>query len=123
MFRNTLTFKFGKTLGIFYLSCAAACLLTIAAEKVYYLIKQVPVPDYGLLFVVVLLLNAFVILAANFFVLEIVLFIIDCFRIKKNLSCKKNELSRLRLFFEYFLFSISILVPVSYICAIMPNIK
>ena len=123
MFRNTLTFKFGKFLGIFYLSCAAACLFTIAAEKIYYIIKQAPVPDYGLIFVVVILINAFVILAANFFVIEIILFVIDCFRIKKILNSKKEELSLLRQIFEYFLFSISVLVPVGYICAILPNIK
>ena len=123
MFRNTLTFKFGKTLGIFYLICAAACLLTVAAERIYYLIKQVSTPDYGLFLVVVILLNAFVILVANFFVIEIILFVIDCFRIKKILNSEKNELSRLRLIFEYFLFSISVLVPAGYICAILPNIK
>ncbi len=123
MFRNTLTFKFGKTLGIFYLTCAAACVLTIAAERIYYIIKQVPVPDYGLSYVVVILLNAFVILVANFFVIEIILFVINCFRIKKILNSEKNELSLFRLIFEYFLFSISVLVPIGYICAILPNIK
>ena len=80
-------------------------------------------PDYGLSYVVVILLNAFVILVANFFVIEIILFVINCFRIKKILNSEKNELSLFRLIFEYFLFSISVLVPIGYICAILPNIK
>ena len=39
MLRNTLTFRFGKTIGLFYLFCMAAGIFTIAAEKIYYLIK------------------------------------------------------------------------------------
>ena len=123
MFRNTLTFKFGKTIGLFYLICILSGIFTIVVEKIYYLLKQVEMPDYGLSFVVIILLNAFVILAANFFVVEIILFIIDCCRIKKILSSRpKIELSLLRLGFDYLLFSISILVPIGYMCAILPNI-
>ena len=61
----------------------AAGIFTIAAEKIYYLIKQAEMPGYGLSFAVIIFLNAFVIFAAIFFIVEIILFIIDCFRIKK----------------------------------------
>ncbi len=123
MFRNSLTFKFGKTIGFFYLICAIAGIFTIALEKVYYFIKQTVTPDYGLSFVIIIFLNAFVIFAVNFFVVEIILFIIDCFNIKKLISSSpKNGLSLLRQSFDYLLFSISIFVPIGYICAILPNI-
>ena len=121
MFRNSLTFKFGKTIGFFYLICAIAGIFTIALEKVYYLIKQTETPDYGLSFVIIIFLNAFVIFAVNFFVVEIILFIIDCCRIKKLInSNSKTELSLLQQSFDYLLFSISIFVPIGYICAILP---
>ena len=122
--RNTLTFRFGKTIGLFYLFCMAAGIFTIAAEKIYYLIKQTEMPGYGLSFAVIIFLNAFVIFAAIFFIVEIILFIIDCFRIKKIVNGGlKNDSNPLYLCFDYLLFSISIFVPIAYMCAILPNIK
>ena len=123
MLRNTLTFKFGKTIGLFYLICTAAGIFTITAEKIYYLIRHTQIPDYGLSFVVILLLNAFVIFVANFFAIEIILAVIDCFRIKKIINQSKSETNLPRQIYEYILFSISIIVPAGYICAILPNIK
>ena len=122
MIRNTLSFKFGKTIGLFYLICTAAGIFTVAAEKIYYLIKQAEMPGYGLSFVVIILLNAFVIFAAIFFIVEIILFIIDCCRIKKIINSSPDELSPLRRYFDYLLFSISIFVPVGYMYAILSNI-
>ena len=123
MFRNSLTFKFGKTIGLLYLFCIAAGIFSIAIEKIYYLLKHVEMPDYGLSFVIIILLNVFVILAANFFIVEIILFIIDCCRIKKIINCnKKAELNIFQQYFDYLLFLISILVPIAYMCAILPNI-
>ena len=123
MFRNTLTFKFGKTTGLFYLFCISASILTIIAEKIYHLILHTSASSYGLFFAVVLLLNASVIFVANFFIAEIILCIIDCFRIKTIKQLSKIEKSKIKTIFEYFLFTLSLLVPLCYICAILPNIK
>ncbi len=123
MFRNTLTFKFGKTIGLFYLYCIAASILTIIAEKIYHLFSHTTPSSYGLFFAVVLLLNAFVIFAANFFIAEIILFIIDCFRIKTIMQTPKIEKTKIKTIFDYFLFALSLLVPACYIIAIIPNIK
>ena len=123
MFRNTLTFKFGKTIGLFYLFCISASILTIIAEKIYHLILHTTTSSYGLFFAVVLLLNASVIFVANFFIAEFILFIIDCFRIKTIKQLPKIETSKIKTIFEYFLFTLSLLVPLCYICAILPNIK
>ena len=123
MFRNTLTFKFGKTTGLFYLFCIVASLFTIIAEKIYHLISHTNSSSYGLFYAVVLLLNAFVIFVTNFFIGEIILFLIDCFRIKKVKQLPKLETSKIKTTFEYFLFTLSLLVPLCYICAIIPNIK
>ena len=123
MFRNTLTFKFGKTFGLFYLFCISASILTIIAEKIYHLILHTTTSSYGLFFAVVLLLNASVIFVANFFIAEFILFIIDCFRIKTIKQLPNIETSKIKTIFEYFLFTLSLLVPLCYICAILPNIK
>lgn len=123
MFRNTLTFKFGKTIGLFYLFCISASILTIIAEKIYHLILHTTTSSYGLFFAVVLLLNASVIFVANFFIAEFILFIIDCFRIKTIKQLPNIETSKIKTIFEYFLFTLSLLVPLCYICAILPNIK
>ena len=123
MFRNTLTFKFGKTIGLFYLFCISASILTIIAEKIYHLILHTTTSSYGLFFAVVLLLNASVIFVADFFIAEFILFIIDCFRIKTIKQLPNIETSKIKTIFEYFLFTLSLLVPLCYICAILPNIK
>ncbi len=123
MFRNTLTFKFGKTIGLFYLFCISASILTIIAEKIYHLILHTTTSSYGLFFAVVLLLNASVIFVANFFIAEFILFIIDCFRIKTIKQLPNIETSKIKTIFEYILFTLSLLVPLCYICAILPNIK
>lgn len=72
MFRNTLTFKFGKTIGLFYLLCISAGIITIIAEKLYYAVQHTTPPDYGLAFAVIILLNAFVIIIINFLIIDMV---------------------------------------------------
>ncbi len=123
MFRNTLTFKFGKMVGIFYLFCISASILTITAEKIYHLFSNTTTSSYGLFFAVVLLLNAFVIFVANFFIAEIILFIIDCFKIKSIIQIPKIETTKIKTIFDYCLFTLSLLVPACYIIAIVPNLK
>lgn len=91
MFRNTLTFKFGKTIGLLYLLSAVSGIITILAEKLFYVLKQAPEPSYGLFFVVVLLLNAGVILVANFFIIQIILFVIDCIKFKQIFGQPQEE--------------------------------
>lgn len=111
MFRNTLTFKFGKTIGLFYLLCISAGITTIIAEKLYYAMKHTTPPDYGLEFAVIILLNAFIIIIINFLIIEIILFIIDCFRFKKIKNLPVVETSRAKQFYEYLLFILSIILP------------
>lgn len=123
MFRNTLTFKFGKTIGLFYLLCIAAGTITILAEKLYYAIKHITPPDYGLFFAVVLLMNAAVILIANFFFIQIILFLIDCVRLKKIIKMPAVNTPMPKQIYEYFLFALSVIIPIGYIAAILPNIK
>lgn len=113
MFRNTLTFKFGKTIGLLYLLSIAAGLFTIIAEKIFYAIKHTPVPSYGLFFVVIILLNAAIILVINFVAAEIILFIIDCFRMKKIMKLPVTELPLSKQIYEYILFFLSLAVPIA----------
>ncbi len=123
MFCNTLTFKFGKTIGLLYLLSAVSGIITILAEKLFYVLKHAPVPSYGLFFVVVLLLNAGVILVANFFIIQIILFVIDCIKLKKILGQPQKECPLSKEIFEYVLFALSLIVPIGYLAAILPNIK
>lgn len=109
MLRNTLTFKFGKTIGLFYLICTAAGIFTITAEKIYYLIRHTQIPDYGLSFAVILLLNAFVIFVANFFAIEIILAVIDCFRIQKSLISQNQKQTYPDKFMNIFYFQSQLL--------------
>lgn len=123
MFRNTLTFKFGKTIGLFYLLCISAGIITIIAEKLYYAINHVTPRDYGLAFAVIILMNVFVIIAANLFIIEVILIIIDCIRLKKLAAIPKIEISLPKQIYEYLLFALSVIVPVCYAAAILTNIK
>lgn len=115
MFRNTLTFKFGKTIGLFYLLCISAGIITIIAEKLYYAVQHTPPPDYGLAFAVIILLNAFVIIIINFLIIEIILFIIDCIRFKKITEMPAENITLPKQIFEYFLFALSIIAPVLFL--------
>lgn len=111
MFRNTLTFKFGKTIGLFYLLCIAVCIFTIIAEKLYYAIQNLTPPSHGLFFVVIILLNVFVILTTNFLIIEFILLIIDCFRLKKIKNLPVIQTPLPQKIFECILFILSIIVP------------
>ena len=111
MFQNTLTFKFGKTIGLFFLFCIAAGVITIIAEKLYYALQHSSPPDYGLAFAVIILLNVFVILTTNFFIVEIILFIVDCLRLKKIKNLQTAKLPLAKQIYEYLLFVLSITVP------------